>query len=84
LKLRPFAERASPTYPAWRPLVRLDWILISEGLEFAEYATLGDRISDHLGIVADVRRRGSARKRVARAAAVAAVQPNRFPSVSLA
>jgi endonuclease/exonuclease/phosphatase family metal-dependent hydrolase len=84
LKLRPFAERASPTYPAWRPLVRLDWILISEGLEFAEYATLGDRISDHLGIVADVRRRGSARKRVARAAAVATVQPNRFPSVSLA
>jgi endonuclease/exonuclease/phosphatase family metal-dependent hydrolase len=83
LKLRPFAELASPTYPAWRPLVRLDWILISEGLEFDNYETLSDRVSDHLGIVADVRMRGSAPRRAARERE-AAVQPRRLPRVSLA
>lgn len=80
LKLRPCREAGAATYPAWRPLVRLDWILVSEGLEFSAYETLDDRVSDHLGIRADVHRRHSAlhpRGRVA-------LQARRLPSVSLA
>ena len=35
---------------------RLDWILVSEELHFANYATLGgDRVSDHLPVLADLR-----------------------------
>ena len=80
LKLRPCRESAAATYPAWRPLVRLDWILVSEGLEFGSYETLDDRVSDHLGVLAEVRRRKSAlhpRDRVE-------LQARRLPSVSLA
>ena len=80
LKLRPCRESASATYPAWRPLVRLDWILVSEGLEFSAYQTLDDRVSDHLGVLAEVHRRQSAlhpRERVK-------IQARRLPSVSLA
>lgn len=84
LKLRPFAELASPTYPAWRPLVRLDWILISEGLDFSGYSTLRDRVSDHLGIVADVKRRGARRRLVIDPNVRSADQPRRLPNVSLA
>ncbi|MEM1182161.1 MAG: CBS domain-containing protein [Acidobacteriota bacterium] len=47
--------RALPTYPAHRPRRRLDWILISRGLAFEAYRTLRTPLSDHLGIVADVR-----------------------------
>jgi len=36
--------------------VRLDWILVSEELDFVRYVTLPDRLSDHLGVVAEVRR----------------------------
>ena len=85
LKLRPFRELAAPTYPAWRPLVRLDWILISEGLDFAGYGTLEDRVSDHLGITATVRRRDSNPKAArCREGAATEAQPSRLPSVSLA
>lgn len=80
LNLRPCRESAAATYPAWRPLVRLDWILVSEGLEFSAYETLDDRVSDHLGVLAEVRRRKSAlhpRDRVP-------LQARRLPSVSLA
>ena len=81
LRLRPFAELASPTYPAWRPLVRLDWILISEGLDWNGYATLRDRVSDHLGIVAEIRRRTAGARR---SAGETSPQPRRLPRVSLA
>ena len=40
-----------------RPLAAIDWILISDELEFTSYRRLEDRLSDHLGIVADVRLR---------------------------
>lgn len=83
LKLRPFRDLASPTYPAWRPLVRLDWILISEELEFSRYLTLDDRVSDHLGILADVRPR-SARTTRPEEEASAPRQRKRLPKVSLA
>lgn len=33
---------------------RLDWILISPGLEFVSYAHLDDTLSDHLGVVAEL------------------------------
>jgi endonuclease/exonuclease/phosphatase family metal-dependent hydrolase len=60
LELRPPAEPAHATFPSWRPLVRLDWILVSAELAFASYETLPDRLSDHLGVVAAVRLRDSA------------------------
>ena len=37
---------------------RLDWILISEDLEFVQYEVLSDLISDHYGVVCELRRRG--------------------------
>jgi endonuclease/exonuclease/phosphatase family metal-dependent hydrolase len=54
LRLRPVDSTAHATFPSWRPLVRLDWILISEELAFTGYRTLPDRLSDHLGVVAEV------------------------------
>jgi endonuclease/exonuclease/phosphatase family metal-dependent hydrolase len=60
LKLRPPAAPAHATFPSWRPLVRLDWILVSEELDFTSYETLPDRLSDHLGVVAGVRLRDAA------------------------
>lgn len=84
LKLRPFRELARPTYPAWRPLVQLDWILISEGLDFAGYGTLDDRVSDHLGIIASVRRREASRGAGPRKGEATDGQTRRLPSESLA
>ena len=50
---QPTAHR--PTYPSVRPWVRLDWILISDDLEFRPlHASLSDRVSDHLAVVADL------------------------------
>jgi len=57
LRLRPVETTAHATFPSWRPLVRLDWILISEELAFEVYDTLPDRLSDHLGVVATVAQR---------------------------
>ncbi len=54
LRLRPVAGTAHATFPSWRPLVRLDWILVSEELAFSSYRTLPDRLSDHLGVVAEI------------------------------
>jgi endonuclease/exonuclease/phosphatase family metal-dependent hydrolase len=55
LNLRPLEHAAHATFPSWRPLVRLDWILVSNELDFAGYRTLPDRLSDHLGVVAEIR-----------------------------
>jgi endonuclease/exonuclease/phosphatase family metal-dependent hydrolase len=57
LSLRPVETGGGPTFPAWRPLVRLDWVLISPELEFSSYRTLDDRLSDHLGVVAELAHR---------------------------
>ncbi|MFN7942119.1 MAG: endonuclease/exonuclease/phosphatase family protein [Thermoanaerobaculia bacterium] len=54
LAVRPARQTGSPTYPSWRPLVRLDWILASEDLAFVRYETLDDRVSDHLGVMAEI------------------------------
>lgn len=37
---------------------RLDWILISSGLEFVNYGVFPDVLSDHLAVFADIRYRG--------------------------
>jgi endonuclease/exonuclease/phosphatase family metal-dependent hydrolase len=44
--LRP-AEKVLPTYPAWRPAVALDHILVSEGLLIDDYEVLNCHLSDH-------------------------------------
>lgn len=44
-----------PTYPAYLPRRRLDWILLSEELTFVHHRRLPVKLSDHLGVVADVR-----------------------------
>lgn len=47
------ASRA-PTYPSRRPRRRLDWILISEDLDYHGYHTVPVPLSDHLVLVADL------------------------------
>lgn len=56
LGVRPYRpDLQEPTFPAGRPVRRLDWILVSNELEFADYRTLAPRLSDHLGVLAEVR-----------------------------
>ena len=44
-----------PTYPSYRPLRRLDWILASPELRFLGNSTpLAHQVSDHLAVVADL------------------------------
>lgn len=57
LRLRPVDGTGHATFPSWRPLIRLDWILVSDELAFSGYETLPDQLSDHLGVVAEIRRR---------------------------
>jgi endonuclease/exonuclease/phosphatase family metal-dependent hydrolase len=42
------------TYPSGRPWRRIDWILLSPELDFASYAVVPTRVSDHRGVVADI------------------------------
>jgi endonuclease/exonuclease/phosphatase family metal-dependent hydrolase len=59
LGLRAHQTSHFPTYPAIRPVRRLDWILISEELDFGgAHFALPHHVSDHLGVVADLRLRG--------------------------
>jgi endonuclease/exonuclease/phosphatase family metal-dependent hydrolase len=44
---------ALATYPGWDK--RLDWVLISEDLEFVDYRVLSEPVSDHRAVVADLR-----------------------------
>jgi endonuclease/exonuclease/phosphatase family metal-dependent hydrolase len=44
---------ALATFPGWDK--RLDWVLISEDLEFVDYRVLPEVVSDHRAIVADLR-----------------------------
>lgn len=50
-------EARIPTYPTYRPRRRLDWILISPQLRFVQHHTLPARLSDHLGVMADLQLR---------------------------
>ncbi len=54
LGLRPYDPRARQvTFP--KTGRRLDWILISDALEFADYRVLPEPVSDHRGVVAGLR-----------------------------
>lgn len=44
-----------PTFPSYRPRRRLDWILVSPELEYGGYHTVPTPVSDHLGVLADLR-----------------------------
>ena len=63
LHLRPFepASAELPTFPSRRPRRRIDWILVSKDFEFADYAVLPDRVSDHLAVVAELKRASRSR-----------------------
>lgn len=50
---RPSLEQ--PTFPAASPARRLDWILASPELEFVSYRPIEADLSDHLGVVAELR-----------------------------
>ncbi len=54
LNLQAFRPEATDlnTFPQSSPRSRIDWILISSELQFGEYRTLTDTLSDHLGVVA--------------------------------
>lgn len=43
-----------PSFPSFRPTTRIDWILASPGIRFRSYTTSTARVSDHLGVVADI------------------------------
>lgn len=63
LHLRPFepGSRELSTFPSRRPRRRLDWILVSRHFEFAGCAALPEQVSDHLAVVADLRRASRSR-----------------------
>lgn len=50
---QPEAEHLA-TFPSLRPRLRLDWIFVSPELEFGNYRVVADRVSDHLGVVAEI------------------------------
>jgi len=56
LGVRPCQPEADhlATFPSLRPRLRLDWILVSQGLDFGRYQVVADRVSDHLGVVAEI------------------------------
>ncbi|MCZ6643884.1 MAG: endonuclease/exonuclease/phosphatase family protein [Gammaproteobacteria bacterium] len=41
------AEQIDPTYPAWRPFLALDHVLVSPGLTIRDYEVLDCQLSDH-------------------------------------
>ena len=57
LGVRPWEPtlRDHATFSSRRPRFRIDWVLVSPELEFVRYETLRDTVSDHLGIVAEVK-----------------------------
>lgn len=48
------AENCAPTYPAWRPELALDHVLVSPNLRINDYQVLSCRISDHLPIAVEI------------------------------
>ncbi len=48
------AENSAPTYPAWRPELALDHVLVSSNLCINDYQVLSCRISDHLPIAVEI------------------------------
>jgi endonuclease/exonuclease/phosphatase family metal-dependent hydrolase len=48
------ADQVHPTYPAWRPALALDHVLVSPGLRIGTYDVLDCRLSDHRPIAVTV------------------------------
>jgi endonuclease/exonuclease/phosphatase family metal-dependent hydrolase len=48
------ADQVSPTYPAWRPELALDHVLVSPSLHLRDYEVLDCRLSDHRPIAVTV------------------------------
>ncbi len=48
------ADQVLPTYPAWRPALALDHVLVSPGLRIGSYQVLDCRLSDHRPIAVTV------------------------------
>jgi endonuclease/exonuclease/phosphatase family metal-dependent hydrolase len=48
------SSKSIPTFSSKKPKKRLDWILISEELEFISCRTIPDKVSDHLGVIAEI------------------------------
>ncbi len=44
------AHAGTPTYPAWRPALALDHVLVSPSLEVRDFKVLNCRVSDHLPV----------------------------------
>lgn len=58
LGLRHCPVSRTPTYPSIRPLRRLDWVLVSDELDFAcQHIVLPHKVSDHMAVVADLKLR---------------------------
>jgi endonuclease/exonuclease/phosphatase family metal-dependent hydrolase len=56
LNLRPYQAESEQrnTFPSRHPRRRLDWILISDKLEFVDQWCWPDELSDHLGVTAEL------------------------------
>jgi len=51
--LRPYQpELTQPSFPSENPVDRIDWILISEQLDFLDHQVVGEALSDHLPVFA--------------------------------
>jgi endonuclease/exonuclease/phosphatase family metal-dependent hydrolase len=57
LDLVPFdpGARGLATFPQSRPRRRIDWILVSRGIEFTRYEVIGEPLSDHCGVLAELK-----------------------------
>jgi len=47
-------SRTMATFPQTRPRRRIDWILVSRGIEFSRYEVVGESLSDHCGVFAEL------------------------------
>jgi endonuclease/exonuclease/phosphatase family metal-dependent hydrolase len=69
-RLRPVGE-VGPTYPAWRPLLALDHVLVSPSLAMRDYEVLDCRLSDHRPIAVTLEMTPNDRPQADQAAAAA-------------
>lgn len=47
-----------PSFPSWRPLLALDHMLVSPGIEVIHSSVVDERVSDHLPVATEIRLRG--------------------------
>ena len=61
LDLQPFEpdSRALATFPHARPRRRIDWVLVSRGIEYVRYEVLDAPLSDHRAVIAELRLEGT-------------------------